>query len=92
MLMSPESYIEFECAGKSYGELLRIRDELLDEIRAFESGNVPEKERNRIPSPADVYRLNLEILGLLFRRIGKAYRRETARSAWGDEEEDGDEE
>jgi hypothetical protein len=91
MLMSPESYIEFECAGKPYGELLRIRDELLEEVRAFESGNIPEKERNRLPSSEAVYELDLEILSLLFRRIAEAYGRETERSAWGCEEEEDEE-
>ena len=73
MMLSPETFIQIECENKSYKELLRIRDSLIMQIRAFEKGKVPEKEYQILPSPVTIYRVNLEYLGELCRLISEKY-------------------
>lgn len=83
MMISPESFIEFECKGKSYKELLKIRDGLLEEIYAFENGNISPEARMIDPSPEVVYQMNLKYLGELCKLISETYNQEVV---WQNEE------
>ena len=82
MMVSPESYID-EIKDKSYKELLKERDELLEEIKDFEEAKELENE-NMIeipeiiidPSPEVVYQCNLEYLGELCKLISEKYNKE----------------
>ena len=82
-MISPETFIEFECKGKSYKELLKIRDEFLEEIYAFENGNT-SPERMICPSPEVRYQMNLEYLGELCKLISETY---NSKVVWEGEEE-----
>ena len=72
-MISPKSFIEFECKGKSYKELIEIRNELLEEIHAFEEGNIDPEDVFMLPSPETVYSMNLEYLGELCKLISETY-------------------
>ena len=76
-MISPGTFIEFECKGKSYKELL-------EEIYAFENGKISPEERMVCPSPEVVYQMNLEYLGELCKLISDTYNSEVV---WKDEEE-----
>ncbi|MCR5690445.1 MAG: hypothetical protein K6G71_09375 [Clostridiales bacterium] len=76
MMISPESFIEFECKGKSYKELLKIRDELLESVYDFEKGRISSEEKMIMPSPEVVYQMNLEYLGELCKLIAETYNQE----------------
>ena len=76
MMISPEAFIEFECKDKSYNELLKMRDSLIRQVRAFEKGKISEKEYLIIPSPATRYQMNLEYLGELCKLISEKYNEE----------------
>ena len=54
---------------KSYAEPLVIRDELLDEILAFENHPYDPSLDMIMPFPEAVYQSNLEYLGKLFELI-----------------------
>ena len=75
-MISPNTFIEFECKGKSYAELLKIRDELLEEIYAFEKGGISSEARMISPSPEVIYQMNLEYLGVLCKLISDTYNSE----------------
>lgn len=83
MMISPESFIEFECKGKSYKELLKIRDELLESVYDFEKGRISSEEKMIMPSPEVVYQMNLEYLGELCKLISETYNQEVV---WQGEE------
>ena len=83
MMISPESFIEFECKGKSYKELLKIRDELLASVCDFENGRFSSEEKMIMPSPEVKYQMNLEYLGVLCKLISETYSREVV---WQGEE------
>lgn len=68
-MIRPGTFIEFECKGKSYKELLKIRDELVEEIYAFENGNISPEAKMISPSPEVIYQMNLEYLGELCKLI-----------------------
>lgn len=75
-MISPDTFIDLRCKGKTYKELLEIRDELLDEIYAFENGNISPEARMIMPSPEVRYQVNLEYLGELCKLISEAYNNE----------------
>lgn len=75
-MLDPGTFIEMECRGKSYRELLEIRDGLLKEIRAFEEDRLPPQARMILPSPEVRYQVTLEYLGELFKLIAETYREE----------------
>lgn len=75
-MISPDSFIKTECEGKSYKELLKIREELLEEIYAFERGSISPESRMICPSPEVVYQMNLEYLGELCKLISNTYNTE----------------
>lgn len=75
MMISPEKFIE-EYKNKSYAELLPIRNELLEEIQAFEN-HTYNPEMNMVhPSPEVVYQCNLEYMGKLCELIAEKYNSE----------------
>ena len=83
MMISPETFIEFECKGKTYKELLKMRDELLEDIYAFEKGNISPEAKMISPSPEVIYQMNLEYLGALCKLISDTYNSEVVRAiAW----------
>ena len=73
MMIGPTVYID-RFKNKSYKALLRERDRLLEEIRKFEKGEIPEKERFMKPSPDVHYQMNLLYLGELCKLISEKYR------------------
>lgn len=75
MMISPEGFIE-EYKNKSYAELLLVRDELLDNIQAFEKQDYDKKQEFISPSPEVIYQCNLEYLGKLCELISKKYNQE----------------
>lgn len=83
MMISPEAYIELECKGKSYTELLKMRDELLEDIYAFEKDQISPEAKMINPSPEVIYQMNLEYLGALCKLISETYNTEVV---WKDEE------
>ena len=74
--ISPNTFIDHRCKGKAYKELLKIRDELLDEIYAFENGNISPEARMIMPSSEVRYQVNLEYLGELCKLISEVYNNE----------------
>ncbi len=86
MMMSPDSFTE-EHKDKSYKELLTVRDELLDEIRAFEDQTYDPELDLVHPSPAVTYQCNLEYLGKLCELIAEKYNREYVWEETDDDDE-----
>ena len=72
-MISPEAFIKIECKGKTYKELLMIREELLESIYGFEKGRISEEARMISPSPEVIYQMDLEYLGLLCKLIAETY-------------------
>ena len=75
-MLSPGAFIEFECKGKSYKELLEMRNELLEAIYAFENVSISPEARMIAPSPEAIYQMNLEYLGELCKLIAETYNQE----------------
>ena len=71
MLLSPEAYIQ-QYANYSYEDLLVVRDELIDDIKAYENGNIHPKAYSAQPGPEDIYQRNLEYLVEISRLIQKS--------------------
>ena len=78
-MISPGTFIEFECKGRSYKELLKMRDDLLEEIYAFEGGNISLEAKMISPSPEVAYQMNLEYLGELCKLMSDTYNIEVVR-------------
>ncbi|MBE6027509.1 MAG: hypothetical protein E7227_02750 [Clostridiales bacterium] len=73
MMISPEGFIE-EYKNKSYIELVKVRDELLKEIRGFEKDKGQDGMGIMIsPSPEVRYQCNLLYLGKLCELISEKY-------------------
>lgn len=82
MMLSPESFI-MQYEDLSYKELIKIRNNLINDIRRFErnmSKEHDEKEPDVIiitdPSPEVVYQVNLKYLGKLCELISEKYNQE----------------
>jgi hypothetical protein len=75
MMISPDTFIK-EHVEDSYSELLQLRDELINEVRAFEQKTLPDQAWMMLPSPQVVYQCNLEYLGILCNYISKRYNQE----------------
>lgn len=85
MMISPDGFID-EYRDKKYEELLPVRDELIEEIRAFENDTERNgKEWMIHPSPEVRYQCNLEYLGKICELISEKYNQEYV---WGDDDED----
>lgn len=75
MMISPEWYKE-EQKDKSYQELLKVREELLEEIYAFEKHTYDPEMDGICPAPDVIYQCNLQYLGKLCELIVEKYRQE----------------
>ncbi len=80
MMISPEGFIEMN-KDKNYKELIKVRDELISDIRSFEAD--PDQNGFIDPSPEVVYQMNLQYLGKLCELIAEKYNQEYV---WGTEE------
>lgn len=75
MMISPETFISLY-KNKSYHELLKIRESLLDDIHTFESikpGDTLDGIELVDPSDDVIYQSNLEYLAELCRLIAKKH-------------------
>lgn len=70
MMMSPNMYIK-ELENKSYKELLKVRDELINEIKDFENNKV---ESSFKPSPETMYKVHLQYLSELCLLISNKFK------------------
>lgn len=75
MMISPESFVEVH-KNKTYAELISVRDELLEEIYAFENHSYDHEMDEYDPSPEVIYQCNLEYLGKLCELISNKYNQE----------------
>jgi len=71
MMISPDSAILVQ--DMSYKKLLSKRDEILEDIYAFEQGKLPKEAFLINPSPDVFYQWNLEYLGLLCNLITEKF-------------------
>jgi hypothetical protein len=69
MMISPESYREAQ-QEKSYEDLLRIREELLEEVHAYENHTALNSGDYDVdPDPDVIYQMNLLYLGEVCRLL-----------------------
>ena len=80
MMISPESFIK-EYENLPYSELLPVRDELIEAVKAFEEHSYGPEEELVHPSPAIRYQCNLEYLGRICGLIAEKYNQEYV---WGE--------
>lgn len=76
MIIKPEKFVE-EYKNKSYSELIKFRDEIIEEIRAFERHDCDLEKDPTNPSPKEIYKWNLEYLEKLCELISKKYSKDT---------------
>ena len=76
MMISPEGFAE-DNKGKSYEELIAVRNELMDEIKAFEERKIPQEEYYICPSPDAQYWNNLKYMIEICKLIDEAYNTES---------------
>lgn len=68
-MISPEQFAEMH-KGKYQTELIKIREDLIKEIHAFENGDYDDDDGwNTNPSPAVVYEMNHLYLGEILKLI-----------------------
>ena len=72
MMISPYGFIE-QHKDCSYKELIEIRDELLDSIKAYEAGDISEEAKMICPSPDVMYQCELQYLAELFKLLAEKY-------------------
>ena len=75
MMISPASYIDGQ-KGKTYKELLKERNKLLNDINDFENGNIEDSDLIIDPSPEVIYQCNLMYHGELCKLISEKYNKE----------------
>ena len=90
MMISPAGFAR-EHEGKSYEELIAVRDELMAKIKAFENGETPEEDYLIMPSPDTRYWCNLKYMIEICKLVDEAYNN-TEDEEDEDEEEDWEEE
>ena len=74
MMISPNAYID-QFKNYSYEDLLKIRDEMYESIKAFEKGKIDPKAYMIKPSPDTIYQMNLEYLAEICKLIHEKYNR-----------------
>ena len=79
MMICPQGFLD-EHRNDSYEKLLKVRDELIREIRAFERRKTPAERRMICPSPEAVYQMNLQYLSVLCDYIAERYNSEFVNS------------
>ena len=82
-MISPTYFVE-QYKDYKYEDLLPIRDELIEDIKAFEQGGESEESIIISPSPSVIYQSNLEYLSELLKLIAEKYREGIV---WKDDEE-----
>jgi len=80
-MISPNVFVD-QYKDCKYEELLPIRDELLEDIKAFEQEGDSHNSMMISPSPAVRYQCRLEYLAELLKLIAEKYR----EKAWTDAE------
>lgn len=70
MMMSPNMYIK-ELENKSYKELLKERDELINEIKEFENNKIKHSFKS---SPETMYKVHLQYLSELCLLISNKFK------------------
>ena len=75
MMISPPVFLD-EHRNDPYEKLLRVRDALIREIRAFERKKTPADQWMICPSPEVVYQMNLQYLSVLCNYIVERYNSE----------------
>jgi len=76
MMSDPFFYVK-TLEGKSYAELVIIRDEIREEVKVFESDYDMTKQRWDIdPSPSVMYQWNLTVLSMLESLIKETFHNE----------------
>ena len=80
MMMSPEAYKE-ELDGMGIDELAALRDELMESVKAFESGSPEEGEIIEGPDPEVVYQVELLYLAKVCEALSEKYNRSVI---WGE--------
>jgi hypothetical protein len=75
MMISPHGFLD-EHRNDSYEKLLKIRDALIREIRAFERKKIPTDQWMICPSPEVIYQMNLQYLSVLCDYIAERYNNE----------------
>ena len=81
-MISPNGFIH-QYEDYKYEDLLPIRDELIEDIKAFEQGDISESVIVS-PSPDVIYQCNLDYLAELLKLIAEKYREEVV---WKDDQE-----
>ena len=80
MMISPEMFAD-EYKENSYEELIKVRDNLIQDIRRFEKGNITEEEMMTKPSQDTRYQCNLEYLAEICKLIQEKYN----QKLWNDD-------
>ena len=76
MMVSPEGFVT-EYKGKSYEELIVVRDDIIEKIKAFEEGTIPKEEYHMNPSQSIQYSYNLQYLAGVCKLLQEAFEKET---------------
>ena len=82
MMISPEMFVA-EHKDEKYKDLLPVRDELIEQIYAFENHTYDPEMDKYHPSPDVLYQMHLQYLGKLCELISEKYNKEYV---WGEEE------
>ena len=82
-MISPSYFID-QYKDYKYEDLLPVRDELIEDIKAFEKRDDSGERIIINPSPEVIYQCNLDYLAELSKLIAEKYREEVV---WKDDEE-----
>lgn len=82
MMINPQSFVD-ELMDKSYEELIKEKDKLINKIKRFENKKVTENEYDINPSPDVIYQCNLLYLSELSKLINDKFN----KKLWEDENE-----
>ena len=83
MMISPEMFVA-EYQDKKYKDLIPVRDELIKDIREFETQTYDPKMNAICPSPDVMYQMHLQYVGKLCELISEKYNKEYI---WGEEDD-----
>ncbi len=76
---SPEEH-----KGDTFDKLLKERDSLIREIRAFEKKKIPAEQWMMYPKPDVIYQMNLQYLSVLCDYIAERYNAEFVSGEYDD--------
>ena len=72
MMISPETFV-YEQQGKTYQELIKVRDKIIRELKKYEKGDVTLDEMLTTPSAHTRYICNLKYLSALCPLIAEKF-------------------